>query len=873
MLGIARGNVASVGIEALPKLCFIVAVAAASTARAETPVSFSEKIQPILETSCWQCHGESVRLSKLDLRTRESALAGGTRGRSISPGDANASRLYRMVSGTEKPAMPLGGKLTGEQIETIKLWIEQGAQWGPASESTAIKPKAPALADDSIPAAARNYWAFQKPVHPSPPIPNLHPIDAFIAKTLEQRGLLPGPPAGRATLVRRAYLDLLGLPPTPAEVNDFVGDQSPKAWEKLIDRLLASPQYGEKWGRHWLDVARYADSNGFEHDFDRPNAWRYRDYVIQSFNRDKPYDVFLREQIAGDEFARVTNETLIATGFLRNYAKVGFREKDNPEFRYEYLDDMIATIGRGVLGLTVQCARCHNHKFDPILQKDYYKLQASLFGYVEVDHPLTSPAEAAAYQSKLADVASRLADVRMKIATIEQPYRKVLLAEKYKRFPQNIQNAIATPEAQRTPGQVLLANQVIRTVSVSGADVDRVMKADDLQRKQLLTDASREIEKDRPAPIPVAMGITDGDYRYTPDGPGDEPAPGKGIKQQAVGGSFLHRGPEPYATPPSYLLIRGDVNSRGPQMEPGFVTVIAKADQPVALPPADGRTSGRRLALAEWLTSPDNPLPARVAVNRIWSHHFGRGIVATLDNFGKMGEPPTHPELLDWLATEFVSRGWSVKQMHRLIMTSEAYRRSSQFSVPANLERDADNRYLWRFPMQRLEAETIRDSILTVSGALNREVGGPPVFPTLQPEVLEQMKLGIWRNEKDGPTVWRRSVYIYRKRGLPFPMLEAFDLPDQNFSCGARAVSTVPTQALLMLNNEFVIRQAQLFAQRVREAAPGDRGRQVDLAYRLALGRSPDARETKLAFEYLDTHNLDGLAHVLMNTNEFVYLR
>jgi hypothetical protein len=308
-------------------------------------------------------------------------------------------------------------------------------------------------------------------------------------------------------------------------------------------------------------------------------------------------------------------------------------------------------------------------------------------------------------------------------------------------------------------------------------------------------------------------------------------------------------------------------------MQPGFITVLTAGDPPRQIPPADGRTSGRRRALAEWLVSPDNPLTARVIVNRIWHHHFGRGIVPTLDNFGKMGEPPTHPELLDWLAAEFIAGGWSIKHMHRLLMTSEAYRMSSQFAEAGNLERDPENKYCWRFRARRLEAESIRDSILAVSGGLNREIGGPPIFPHLQAEVLEQMKHGTWRNEDEGPKVWRRSVYVYRKRGLPFPMLEAFDLPDQNFSCGARAVSTVPTQALMLLNDEFVAKQAELFARHVQESEPENAERQVELAYRMALSRAPSTAERDLALEYLRRNSLTGFAHVLLNLNEFVYLR
>ncbi len=692
-------------------------------------------------------------------------------------------------------------------------------------------------------------------------------------KAMEAQGVNPAPPADRQTLLRRAYMDLIGLPPTLAQTAEFLDDKSTDAWEKLIDRLLASPQYGERWGRHWLDVARYADSNGFEHDFDRPNAWRYRDYVIRAFNQDKPYNQFLREQIAGDELDSVTTDSLIATGFLRSYAKVGYREKDNPEFRYEYLDDMIATIGRGILGLTVQCARCHDHKFDPIPQTDYYRMQTSLFGSVEADLPLTSPEEALAYETKTAEINARVNEIRQKIRTLENPYRDTLLPAKYKKFPQNVLDAIAVPEAQRTPGQQLLASQVIRTVSVSNAEIERIMKPEDLAEKRALDVQIAAINKERPKPIPVAMGMTDGDYRFTPDGPGDEPAPGKGVKREAIEGSYLHTGPGRYQVPPAYLLIRGDVNSRGPEMKPGFVSAITFGDPPVELPPASGHTSGRRLAMAEWLVSPENPLTARVIVNRIWHHHFGRGIVPTLDNFGKMGELPTNPELLDWLAVEFMERGWSVKQMHRLLMTSQAYQMTSQFDNAANMAKDPEDRLCWRFRNQRLDAEILRDSILAVSGTLNTQMFGKPVFPKLPPEILAQTKEGIWLDREDGPEVWRRSIYIYRKRGLPFPLLDVFDLPNQNISCGARNVSTVPTQALALMNDEFIVRQAQLFANRLEEAAPGDLQKQVELGYRLALSRPPESEERKLALEFLVRHKLADFAHVLMNLNEFLYVR
>lgn len=828
---------------------------------------FNRDIAPVLAARCLKCHGAALQLSGLDLRTRETALRGGTHGPAVVPSDPAKSPLFRMISGELKPAMPMDGKLTAAEIEAFRVWIAEGAVWGVVATKD-VKAELLAMENSPVAPAAREWWSFRPLRRPAPPAAG-HPIDAFVAAKLA--GLTPAARADRRALIRRAALDLTGLPPTPAEVEAFVADPSPRAWETVIDRLLASPHYGERWGRHWLDVARYADSNGFEHDFDRPNAFRYRDYVIRSFNEDKPYDQLLREQLAGDELAEVTHDTLTATGFLRNHAKVGFREKDNPEFRYEYLDDMIATVGRGVLGLTVQCARCHNHKFDPIPQRDYYRLQATLFGVVEVEHPLVPAAQAEAYQAATARIDGEVKQRRAAIATIEAPYRAQLLPAKYTRFPKNVQEAIATPEAQRTPGQVLLANQVIRTVGVSPAEIQKIISAADAARVKALRDEIAQLESQRPAPIPMAMGITDGDYRYTPDGAGDEPAPGKGVTPVATGGSFLHQGPGRYQPPPSYFLHRGDIANKGSEMKPGFVTVASTVETPVARPPADGRTSGRRLALADWLVSAENPLTARVIVNRVWHHHFGRGLFASLDNVGKMGDLPTHPELLDYLATEFRETGWSFKRLHKLILTSEAYQRSSQDENPRNLAADPANLLLWRYRAHRLEAEAVRDQMLAVSGALNRQLYGPAVFPPLAPEVLAQMKNGIWKQQPEAET-YRRSIYVYRKRGLPFPMFEVFDLPDQNLTCAGRMVSTVPTQALTLMNNDFVLGQSRLFAARLREGAL-DADRQIENAYRVALGRPPRAEERRLAADYLKTGTLEGFAHVLLNLNEFVYIR
>ena len=856
-------------------LSLFVSVFAASA----TAVDFDKDVRPILESKCLQCHGAAMKLAKLDLSSREAMLRGGERGPALVPGSPEKSPVYMRVAGLEKPAMPMGGKISPAEVEVLKRWVTDNAPWGSAIAAKVDKKAAEAIEDMVIPEAARKYWAFQLPKKAAvpqvaDPAWSKHPVDAFLAKELEARGLNHAPKADARTLVRRAYLDLTGLPPTTDQVREFVNNKSPKAWATLIEKLLASPQYGERWGRHWLDVARYADSNGYEHDFDRPNAWRYRDYVISAFNKDTPYDRFLLEQIAGDEVEHPTEETRIATAFLRNHAKIGFREKDNPQFRYEYLDDMIATLGRGVLAMTVQCARCHNHKFDPIPQKDYYKLQAALFGYVEVDHPLVSDEEAVRYRKQLSEVEAALIQLQDEIRRIEQPYKDLLMPAKYKRFPANVQEAINTPENKRTPGQVLLANQIIRTTSVSGAEVDRIIKPEDLAARKQLQAKIKEVEKRRPKPVPVAMGITDGDYRFTPDGQGDEPAPGKSRQVADFEGSYLHEGPGTYKVPPSYFLHHGDVNSRGSQMEPGFLTVATYNNPPVALPPANGYSSGRRLALAKWLGSRDNPLPARVMANRIWKHHFGQGIVPTMDNFGKNGEPASHPELLDWLAVEFMDQGWSIKQMHRLLMTSEAYQQSSEFATEADVAKDAGNRYLWRFRQQRLEAEAVRDVVLATSGALNPQMFGKSIFPHINDEILGSMTKGIWNQTtgEDGPTEWRRSIYVYRKRGLALPFFEVFDLPDQNIACTQRNSSTVPTQALMLMNDDFILRHAGMLAQRIKAAA-NTKDEQLRLLYEIALSRQPTDKERTLGLVFLETQPIEAFTHVLLNLNEFLYIR
>jgi hypothetical protein len=434
-----------------------------------------------------------------------------------------------------------------------------------------------AFEDRPITDEERSYWAFKLPVQaPLPPVANhalTHPVDRFLESARAARGLTAAPRADRRTLVRRAYLDLLGLPPSPEEVARFIADERPDAWERLIDMLLASPHYGERYGRHWLDVARYADSAGFEYDVHRPNAWRYRDYVIRAFNEDKPFDVFLIEQIAGDEMDGRTLDSLIATGFLRAGPRVLFREKDNPERRFDYLDDVLGTIGKGTLGLTINCARCHDHKFDPIRQKDYYAMQASIFGYVETSVPLAPPAESAAYLAKNEELDAERDALRARVRAIEKPYRDRLeLALIKARFSDTIYRAAAKPEADRTPGERLLATQVFEAVNAPAEEIEKAMSPEELATRRNLEARMAALEKQRPAPLPMAEIATDGDHRFSPLGEGDEVVSCPKCRiPPPFPGSYLHKGPARYEVPPSYFLIRGDVESRGPRMEPGFV--------------------------------------------------------------------------------------------------------------------------------------------------------------------------------------------------------------------------------------------------------------------------------------------------------------
>ncbi len=853
---------------------FVAALAICASLSAQDAISYSRQVKPLLETKCLACHSAAQQLSGLDLSTAAGRQKGGLHGPAVVPGDPEKSLLYRHVAGLAQPAMPLGGALEPAEVAALKSWIEQGAV---VDSETSAAPHKPVVEE--------KWWALQHPVRRQPPSGEANPIDAFVRAGLAEKGIEPAPRADKVTLIRRAYMDLHGLLPPIEAVDRFVADNSPDAFNKVVEELLASPRYGERWGRHWLDVVRYADSAGYEHDYDYPYAWRFRDYVIASFNEDKPFDRFIKEQLAGDELPDSDFDALVATGFYRIGSRVLYREKDNPQYRYEYLDDMIATTSRAFMGLSVECARCHDHKFDPIKQKDYYSMMAIFFPYIRYDFPLTSPEEAAAYERKKAAVDAKIKPLRDRITEIEKPYKDLAWEEKLSTFPEDIQLAVRTPEEQSSPGQRLLAEQVL---TIGAGNVrDRLTPEHAAEIKELETEIAA-LRKTMPPEPPRAMGIRDGDYRSAPDGLGDEVQPGKGQREVYVNpGPFIPEMGKPYNPPVAHLLPNASYLNKGPEIEPALLSAVAEPGDFNPKPPNNGRvSSGRRLALAEWMVSDKNPMTARVTANRIWQHHFGRGIVSTANNFGKMGERPTHPELLDWLATELVRQDWSVKAMHRLIMSSKTYQMASSYNSEVAVAADPQDRLMWRYPQWRIEAEGIRDMILDVAGSLNLKAGGEPFFPPIPQSVRDSFLQGRWEMTEEGPDTWRRSVYQYSKRGLRYPMFEVFDQPNVNISCEARTTTTVPTQALTLLNNEFALLQADRFAKRVRDEAGASAQEQITHAYRLAISREPSAVELEQNLEFLarqrDYHHkqqdpafaaLTDLCDVLINLNEFVYVQ
>lgn len=790
----------------------------------------------LLRDRCTNCHG-AAKTSNLDLRSRQTMLTGGERGPAVEPGDASKSRLYRMAAGLDQPSMPPGKKLSATEVELLKQWIEAGAELPEEAFKEDARVVQTKLEERPITAAERSYWAFQKPIRRTPPAGASNPVDAFLNAALAAKHVQPALAADRRALIRRAYLDLTGLPPSIEQVDAFLADKSHDAFAKVVEQLLASPAYGERWGRHWLDLVRYSDSGGFEYDRDRGNAWRYRDYVIAAFNSDKPYDRFLEEQLAGDEIQPASNEARIATGFLRLGLENNIKTEQT---RMDELDDLVGVSSNAFLGLTVQCARCHNHKFDPIAQKDYYRMQAVFFPTKATEFPLAPQDEVERHKAAEKRITDLQAPLKKQLSEIDKPYRNRIIEEKKSKLPDYIQLALNTPPEKRTEGQRLNAHQFEKGITIEPKEVFATYSAADTARRKEIEAEIARLEGERPKPLETAMSIVE---------PGRE-------------------------APPSYFLYRGSPGSKGSLMKPGVLTVASSGEWTFPDPPADAKTSGRRKAFAEWLTSPDNPLTARTMVNRIWQQHFGEGLVRTPSNFGKTGEAPTHPELLDWLATEFVAKGWSVKAMHRLLMNSEAYQRASD-DVAASAKIDPDNRLLWRMPRRRLEAEAVRDGIFAVAGNLDRTVGGPGVFPYIDPALFQSSSKRTWNGKPDtDPSTWRRSVYVFSKRSIPLPMFDVFDRPDSVGSCARRNRSTIAPQALILMNNSMVTMEAGFFADRLRKEAGAEPNAQVQRAFEVALSRPPTQAEAErsVAFIKAGPNGLTDFCQGIFSLNEFVFL-
>jgi hypothetical protein len=812
-------------------------------------------------------------------------LKGGESGPALVPGSAAKSLLFQMISKGEMPPKEKA-RLTAEQVARVQAWIDGGA---PSVENTVAE-----ATDRKITEQDRRFWAFQKPVRS--PVPRVRhaervrtPIDAFILAKLEAKGLALSPDADRVVLLRRVFFDLTGLPPSPEEADAFLTDARPDAYERLVDRLLASPHYGERWGRHWLDAAGYSDSIGGDNDpgqvFPREGMWRYRDYVIRALNDDKPYDRFLIEQLAGDEMddwrsaptlTPEKREHLIATGLLRTTVDHTFEDELNRPFeRYQVLHDTIENLTTNLLGLTVACARCHDHKFDPLPQVEYYRLLAVLKPVYNPEAWIkpqnrhlddVSAKEKEAIERHNAEIDRQVAELNGHIAAIHRPYETKLFEAKLAALPEAIRAdtnaALNTPADKRDAVQQYLAKKLGPLLKVDPAEVTR-----------RLADAER-------AKV-AALGVQVIVLKNRRQSTGKIQAAwedGKGV------------------APTTHVLRRGNHVAPGAEVQPGVFAVLTDPHSPTLIPPPppEAQSSGRRTAWARWLTRPDHPLTARVFVNRVWQRFFGEGIVATSDNFGHLGARPTHPELLDWLATEFVQGGWRMKPLHRLIVTSSVYRQASvcqpdTLGVPGQANPvvlDPGNQLLWRMRLRRLESEAIRDAVLSVSGCLDATMGGPPV--PIEP-MADGMVVVPTKALPTPTTQWRRSLYLFARRNYNLTLLSVFDQPVMATNCTRRTPSAVPLQSLTLLNDAIMLEQADYFAARVSAAADSPQKR-IELAFRLAFARKPTPRDMasgtlllqKLAKHYAEEEKLPApeaerralakLCHMLLCANEFLYV-
>ena len=928
---------------------------------------YESQVKPLLDDQCLKCHGGEKTKADFRVTSRGAMLRGGESGLAVNTDKPNTSLLLKMINYTDDDhQMPPKQKLPADKIAILTDWVKKGLPWTPGViDEHAEAKKKPLITEET-----RNYWAYKKPVKSeTPKVSNAawvtNPIDAFILADLDKNGLKPAKVASPETLIRRAYYDLIGLPPTAEEVAAFAASKDPRAYEQLIDKLLASPHYGEKWGRHWLDVVGYADTNGYERDGNKPHVWRYRDYVVKAFNQDKPYDRFVKEQLAGDELADKDADSITATGVYR----LGLWD-DEPADRelakYDNLDRIVSTVGSGMLGLAIGCARCHDHKRDPIAQDDYYRMVGFFSnikhmnnGGPDIETQVSSSAnEKAAWEQRVAELEkvvaaaekvfiNKLPAQERVAATLSKAFSKLTFRQykgHYDHLPEfdkleierkgEITDGLIDPGiAGRDQdygfvfeGELEVPNASTYTFRLDSDDGARLS----INGKQVLEmDGIRGLSGYQDAQVKLKAGKAKVRLDYF------QAVGGKGLKMlwsgAGIGTVPLVRGTDAEAgatqtlatkmdergvdvlgaagyaayrsarrelnhlranpandylalsitehggVADNWVLARGNPAAKTKKIEPGFPQVLGFAE-----PKMPSGPKGRRTLLAEWIVHPDNPLTARVMANRLWQHHFGRGIVGTSSDFGKLGEMPTNQPLLDWLALAFVERKWSIKAMHRVIMASSAYRMSSQDDAAA-LAKDAGNLHLWRYNMRRLTAEEIRDSILTVDGSLNLALGGPSVFAPMPKAVLatSSQPHNAWGKSSAEDEV-RRSIYIKVKRSLVHPLLSMHDFADTDQSCPVRFATTVPTQALTMLNSEFINERAAAFAKRLVTEQPKSLDLQVTLALRLVMQREPKPSEVKRGITFINDlrtgekldadESLKLFCLMALNLNEFVYL-
>lgn len=700
--------------------------------------------------------------------------------------------------------------------------------WAIAYLSLYTAVQAQSVDEKPVTASDRNHWAFRTPSRP--PIPTVKqtgwiasPIDYFILARLESAGLKPAPPADRLSWLRRVHLDVVGLLPSPEEQESFLADSSPRAAEKVVDRLLTSPHFGERWAQHWLDTVRFAESNGYEMDGDRPHAWRYRDYVVRSFNADKPYDRFLTEQLAGDELAvgqpaLAAAELWIATGLHRCGPVHLVSGNIDPEVaRQEVLTEFVQGLGSAVLGLTVNCARCHDHKFDPISQADYYRLEAYFAGTRFKEVSISRPEEDKAVREANAALDAQIKPLKAQVSAIDAPYSQRLKAAKRDKLSAEARAALDVDPKKRSKEQQKLASDVEPLLKVTWEEVLGALSSEDRTRRQQIRQKIHALEAQRPVPAPTAWAV------------GNEEK-----------------------TPATHVLKRGDVKKKLATVQPAPPRVLSST--PI---PADRRTN--RVELAKWLTAADHPLTSRVFVNRLWQHLFGHGLVRTPNDFGLHGEAPSHPELLDWLATELTANGWHIKPLLRSMLLSATYAQSTRGT--SGQSADPSNKLLWKMPRKRMQGEMLRDAMLQASGRLNPAIGGPSVRVPLEPETYDLLFTegepdGLWHVTPDESQHRRRSLYLLAKRNVRLPLMEAFDQPDRLTPCADRAVSTYAPQALILMNGPIAQQESQAMASQLMRTIGNDPSKLIDRAYRLTLSRTPTDEERTDALEFLKAQSI-----------------